>query len=127
MDMTNQPNKANVKDGLPTAEETLHRIWDAFDDAVGRNNVLTPKNKHVLKDIIEEHTALHTQALMERVKELEAQLSEMSEINEEDDIAWSRMKEIRADDYDLGTEREEEIFQFAFFEGIRYIQKALKK
>lgn len=62
-----------------------------------------------------------------RVKDLEAKLSQIADIDQEDDTAWERMKEIRADDYDLKTEREEEIFQFAFFEGIRYIQKALKK
>lgn len=64
--MKNQPNKATVKDGLPTAEQIINKK---------QGNLEYPNYYHESRviDAMEEHTQLHTQALRERVKELEAQ------------------------------------------------------
>lgn len=133
--MKNHPNKATVKEGLPTAERTTtpwkKEMLPSFgcDIWSGERCICTMDDYPDAEkdaDLIVESVNNYAE-LRERVKELEAKLSEIADIDQEDDTAWDRMKEIRADDYDLKTEREEGIFQFAFFEGIRYIQKALKK
>lgn len=78
MDMTNQPNKATVKDGLTTAEEILskHFLCDPNNEPLDEVYV---GEKTAIYSAMREYADQQNAELRKRVKELQSQLSKYRE------------------------------------------------
>lgn len=106
--MTNKTKAAiEVAAKLPTAEETLRKHIDNSDPMNQPFDEMYVGETNAMIDAIESHTAAHTAALQESVKELEAKLTRLDK----------ECEYLSAENTDLSYR----------IEGIRYYNKVLRE